>query len=436
LTYFTILTAYIRRLLLARPNNFIALSICLTIVFFHTLSAEAIPFDDRRFEFSPRPWTLPGKLTPEEHAQHAIDVLKPITDTTTTPPTIIVTQPQPMEIPVPTPETIALTPNITTLTTTAASNLMTVKALANAGPPPVQVAYQEKYKELQTRWKTQVSGKPISAGYKVFFEQDSSLSYLNSDSSSSSVDYSNPILDEAPHESVQALSSGNLTSNALQSLMLRYLSDNPNIDILVDGVNVASAFVEETTNTIRIDDALINSVLLTPSRDAFAKKNRSVYSSIVRLEGSGRGQYINVVIDKQGHVSVIDTALKEKRYASNLLSQIVRSLNKQRLATDLKFVTANTDPIVYTGLQGSDDDNTRSALYAFAYWSAFMKDDKLDSYTNVNGAASESTNYLNSYDSLNLCAVYSKKLKKTTGKHDSNAYELDLRGWLSNQVIF
>jgi hypothetical protein len=436
LTYFTILTAYILRLLLEKHKLCVSLILCFNFNLKTAIKAEAVPLDERRFDFIPRPWTLPGKLTPEEQTQHALDALKPITDKSKSP---TIEPAQPTEAPLPMPETIALAPpttNDTTFTPTTASNLMTVKALATAGPTPTQVAYQQKYNELQTRWKIQISGKSLNAGYEIFFEQDT-LNYRNSTNTSNSAgDYSKPFLEDSPHESVQALSSGNLTSNAIQSLMLRYLSDNSKIDILLDGVNVASAFIEQTSSKIRVDDALINSVLLTPSRDAFIKKNRSIYSSIIQLGGEGKGTYINVVIDKQGNVSLIDTAIQHKTYAENLLKAIVTSLNKQRLAADPKFVIAAADPIVYTGLQGADDDNTRSGLYAFAYWAAFMNADKLDVYTSVNGAASESTNHLNSYDSLNLCAAYSKKLKKTTGKHDSNAYELDLRGWLSDQVAF
>lgn len=399
-----------------------------------TLFAEAIPVDDKRLDYVPRLWTLPGDLTPEEQAQRALDAIKPIiSDGLGTIPTIIVTPPQPIDTILPTPVSTTATGNIATIP----SNVITVKALEKAGPTPNQRSYQQKYKELQLLWKTQVSGKNLNAGYHVFFEQDNFLDTTSSGNPNSSGDYANPAADDSAHQSVEALSSGNLTSNALQALMLRYLNDNADINISLSGVNVAMAFVTpDPDNAIRLDDALINSVLLTPARDAFTKQNNSIYSAVIQLKGAGKGQYVSVVIDKRGNVSLIDTAIKEKTYATTLLTHIIASLNKQRLTTDLIFVAADSDPIVYTGLQGADADNTRSGLYAFAYWAAFMKADTLDAYKRVNGAASEETNVLSSYDSLNLCSVYSKTLSKTTGYHDSNAYELDLRAWLRTQVSF
>jgi hypothetical protein len=435
-----ILTVYIPRLLLANHKQCLVVTLCLNFICSPTISAEAIPADERRFNFIPRPWTLPGELTPEEQAQNALDALKPVIRNVTVslPDASISSSSNTADVlqisndTATAPET-PVTPNASTTT----SNLMTVKALTNAGPTPTQIAYQQKYRELQSLWKTQISGKSLNAGYQVFFEQEDFLSTSSTNPTTTSDDYAPPPIEDSSNQSIAALSSGNLTINALQALMLRYARDEPKIDILTDGLNVTYALIEKTPeNSVKVTDALIKSVLLTPAMDAFTKKGRSIYSSIIRLGGEGKGSYINVVIDKLGNVSLIDTAIKHKSYAENLLKAIVTSLNKQRSAGDPTFVAAGTDSIVYTGLQGADDDNTRSGLYAFAYWAAFMQADNLDAYKRVNGAASESTNHLDSYDSLKLCAAYLKKSPTTTGKHDSNPYELDLREWLRSQVKF
>lgn len=278
----------------------------------------------------------------------------------------------------------------------------------------------------------------MASGYEVFFQLDDLPTGSTTAQKSGDDPYGThtPAPDEV-HESVEALSSGNLTANAIQALMFRYLSDNPKIDIPVNCISAASAVITDAPeNAVKINDALLKSAMLDPALDAFTKKNRSMYASIIRLDGAGKGQYVIVTLDKHGNVSLIDPALAQKKYDKKLLAGIVTSLNKQRKSMDLKFVAAEADSIVYTGLNGKDSDNTRSGLYAFAYWAAFMSVDKLDAYQSVNGAATEETSPLESYDSINLSAVYSKKVKQTPSIKNSTAFELDLREWLRTQVSF
>ncbi len=278
----------------------------------------------------------------------------------------------------------------------------------------------------------------MASGYEVFFQLDDLPTGSTTVQKSGDDPYgtNTPAPDEI-HESVEALSSGNLTSNAIQALMFRYLSDNPKIDIPVNCISAASAVITDAPeNAVKINDTLLKSAILDPALDAFTKKNRSLYASIIRLDGAGKGQYVIVTLDKHGNVSLIDPALAQKNYDKKLLAGIVTSLNKQRKSTDLKFVAAEADSIVYTGLNGKDSDNTRSGLYAFAYWAAFMSTDTLDAYKSVNGASTEETSALDSYDSINLSAVYSKKVKQAPGIKDSTAFELDLREWLRTQVNF
>jgi hypothetical protein len=446
LTYSTTHSTYIRPLLLAKHKVFFLLILAFYVLTCPPLVADAIPPEESA-AYQPRDWTLPGELTPEEQAQLALDVINQAilagaahtSDSAKDKPnpTVISDIVSP-SINQPIATLLPVTPSDQVVKSTT-PEVTTVKALEKAGPAPTTVAYQAKYKELQAQWKSKINGKSMAAGYSVFFQLDDLPSESDTPQKSSDDPYgiNAPASTSEAHESVEALSSGNITSNAIQALMLRYLSDNPEIDIPVDGINAASAFVSAAPeNAVRINDALLKSVILDPALDAFTKKNKSMYASIIRLEGSGNGQYVIVVIDKHGNVSLIDPALNEKVYDTKLLSGIVTSLNTQRQASDLKFVAAETDSIVYTGLNGKDLDNTRSGLYAFAYWAAFMSTDKLDAYQSVNGAATEETNALDSYDSINLSAVYSKKVKKTPAIKDATAFELDLREWLRTQVKF
>lgn len=403
------------------------------------LVADAIPPEETA-AYLPRAWTPPGELTPEEETQLALDVIKnaihagsagasnssnSVTSNLPLPSSI---QQPAITLPIATTEQQVLSPT-----------LLTVKALEQAGPAPTTLAYQAKYKELQALWKATLNGKSITSGYEVFFQQDDIPTENTTVQKSSDDPYgiNTPASTDEVHESVEALSSGNLTSNAIQALMLRYLADNPKIDIPVDSISAASVMITDASeNAVRVNEALLKSSVLDPALDAFTKKNRSMYASIIRLEGAGNGQYIIVTLDKHGNVSLIDPALAQKSYDKKLLAQIVSTLNKQRKATDLKYVAAETDSVVYTGLNGKDSDNTRSGLYAFACWAALMSADKLDAYQNVNGAATEQNNLLDSYDSIKLCSIYSKKVKQTPGIKDSTAFELDLREWLRTQITF
>lgn len=444
MTYFTIYTVYIRPLLLAKHR--VSLILILIAYSFVPLpvSADAIP-PEASTSYLPRNWTLPGELTQEEKDQLVFNVINEAirnggvnagANSTSSDQNSLTTGSVATPITQPAVTLLPVAPSDPVIKNTT-PEATAVKALEQAGPAPRTVAYQAKYKELQAQWKTKVRGSSMAAGYGVFFQLDNIPTENDAPQKSSDDPYgvNTTAQTEAPHESVEALSSGNITSNAIQALMLRYLSDNPDIDIPVDSINTALAFVT-SENTIRIDEALLKLNILEPTLDALTKKNRSMYASIIRLEGAGNGQYIVVTIDKHGNVSLIDPALKQKVYDKKLLDGIVTSLNKQRQATDLKFVAAETDSIVYTGINGKDSDNTRSGLYAFAYWAAFMSDDKLEAYQNVNGAATEETSVLASYDSINLSAVYSKKVKKTPGIKDATAFELDLREWLRSQVKF
>ena len=442
LTYSTTHTAYIRPLLLTKHKVFLLIILGLYVLICPPLAADAIPPEESAV-YQPRDWTLPGELTPEEQAQLALDVINQAilagaphsSDKSNSVITSDIVSPS---ISQPIATLLPVAPNDQAVTRTS-PEVTTVKALEKAGPAPTTVAYQAKYKELQAQWKTKVSGKSMEAGYSVFFQLDDLPSESDTPQRSSDDPYgiNTSTSIETTHESAEALSSGNITSNAMQALMLKYLSDNPEIDIPLDGINVASVFVSaDPENAVRINDALLKSTLLDPALDTFTKKNRSMYTAVIRLEGAGDGQYLMVMIDQHGNVSLIDPALKKKTYDSKLLSGIVTSLNTQRKATDLKFFAAETDSIVYTGLNGKDSDNTRSGLYAFAYWAAFMSTDKLDAYQNINGAASEETSALKSYATINLSSVYPKKLKQTPSVKDSTAFELDLREWLRTQVKF
>ncbi|MDP3641085.1 MAG: hypothetical protein Q8R43_01450, partial [Alphaproteobacteria bacterium] len=422
---------------LAKHKLFFCLTLFSYLIAGFPLIADAIPPEESA-AYLPRAWTPPGELTPEEQAQLVLDVIKDAirTDTTSTSNgsnsvTADVVSPSIVQKPA------ILLPVTPTNQESVTQTVTTVKALEQAGPAPTTVAYQAKYKELQALWKATVNGKSMASGYGVFFEQDDLPTESTTVQKSSDDPYgtNTPESIDDVHESVEALSSGNITSKAIQALMFRYLGDNPKNDIPVDNISAASAFISEAPeNAVRINEGLLKSAIFDPALDAFTKKYRSMYASIVRLEGSGKGQYVVVTIDKQGNVALIDSALAKKGYDKKLLTEIVTSLNNQRKATDLKFVAAKTDSILYTGLNGKDSDNTRSGLYAFAYWAAFMSVDKLDAYQRVNGAATEETTVLDSYDSINLSALYSKKLKQIPAIKDSNAYELDLREWLRSQV--
>lgn len=443
MTYFTIHTAYIRPLLLAKRRISYILLIAYSFVS-SPLNADAIPPEESA-SYLPRAWTRPGELTQEEKDQLVLNVINDAIQTGAVNAGAINTSKNPNSVTTDIVSPSVTQPTVTLLPATPSDQAIkittpeatAVKALEQAGPAPTTVAYQAKYKELQAQWKTKVRGSSMAAGYGVFFQLDNIPTKNDAPQKSSDDPYgtNTPTQPEAPHESVEALSAGNLTSNAIQALMLKYLSDNPDIDIPVDSINTASAFIT-SENTVRVDDALLKSTLLDPTLDAFTKKNRSIYASVVRLEGAGNGQYVVVVIDKHGNVSLIDPAHNEKVYDTKLLAGIVTSLNKQRKATDMEFVAAKTDSIVYTGLNGKDSDNTRSGLYAFAYWAAFMFDDKLEAYQSVNGAATDETSALVSYDAIKLCAVYSKKVKKTPGLKVFEAFELDIREWLRTQVKF
>ncbi|MDP3935685.1 MAG: hypothetical protein Q8Q56_01660, partial [Alphaproteobacteria bacterium] len=293
------------------------------------LNADAIP-PEAIHSYQPRAWTLPGELTPEEQAQLSLDMLN---DTiraraahTSNGSNSVNTDVASTSIIQPTVTLLPVAPSDQTINNTT-PEATAVKALEKAGPSPTTLAYQKKYKELQALWKTQVRGKSIASGYRVFFQQDDFPTGGDFIQKSTDDPYgvNTPAPLEEVHESAEALSSGNLTPNAIQSLMLRYLSDNPEIDIPVGSINTASAFIT-SENIVKLDQALLKSSILDPTLDAFMKKNRSVYSSVIRLEGAGNGQYVVVVIDKYGKVSLIDPALKQKAYDKNLLSGIVTSL--------------------------------------------------------------------------------------------------------------
>lgn len=422
------------------------------------MSADAIPPEATQ-SFTPREWTKPCELTEEEKAKLVLEVIqnaiiagrstsvtldKSEADVASV---IASTPPKPTLVAEPSnKESFASVIPQNTQADAIRVQQTTATALKEAEPSPTTTAYQKKYQELQAQWKIQTNGKSMSGGYSLFFQQDD---FLNAEANKGTdiqktSDYpygaSQKIFNDGADGSPEALSSGNLTTNALQALMLRFLSYNPLLDIPVDSIAVAQAFVDSAPgNAIRLDESLIKSVILTPALDAFNKKGKNIYASLMRIDAEGKGQYV-VVVDEHGHVCIIDPTVKEKSYKDKLLSEVVKSLNKARTAQDVAFIPikteahANEENIVNTGITGPDTDNSNNAIYAFTYWAAFMGTDKLEAYESVNGAATEETSALDVYESINLSGVYSRKIKKTPGLKGVSGFEANIREWLQSQL--
>lgn len=427
-----------------------------------SLWADAIP-PEYIASFTPRVWTNPGELTEEEKAKLALEVIQnaiiagrnssssedsnaansvsSVVSSAASP------TPQPMlVVDPPKNDSAAVVIAPETRNDAVSVQQTTVAALKEAGPAPTTVAYQKRYKELQTQWKSQMAGKSMSGGYALFFQQDD---FLNADANQGTqikkttddpYGTSQKVFDGGADGSPEALSSGNLTANALQALMLRFLSDNPPLDIAIDSIAVASAVIDTPAgNAIKVDEALIKSVVLTPALGAF-KKGKTIYASLMRLENEGKGQYVVVVLDKHGHVCIIDPAVKEKAYKDKLLMAVIKSLNTARTAQDVAFSAMKTDMhvseenVVNTGIAGPDSDNSNSGIYAFTYWAGMIANDNLDAYKSINGAATEQTSALVGYESINMAAVYSKKVVKTPGKKRLADYEANIREWLRDQL--
>lgn len=419
--------------------------------------ADAIP-PEHIASFTPRVWTKPGGFTEEEKAKLALEVIQNAiiagknssssgganaetgvssVVSSTQKPSLIVDQPKNDSEAVVTPQTRNDAINV---------QQTTVAALKEIEPAPTTLAYQKRYRDLQTQWRAEIAGKSMSGGYALFFQQDD---FLNADSSQETqirkttddpYGTSQKVFDDGADGSPEALSSGNLTTNAMQALMLRFLSDNPPLDIAIDSIAVASAVIDSPAgSTIKVDDALIKSVVLTPALDAL-KKGKTIYASLMRLESEGKGQYVVVVLDKHGHVCIIDPAVKEKAYKDKLLTAVIKSLNTARTAQDLTFTPIKSDihiaeqNVVNTGIAGPDTDNSNSGIYAFTYWAGLIANDNLDAYKSINGAVTEKTSALVGYELINMAAVYSKKVVKTPGKRGGPDYEENIREWLRGQL--
>ena len=457
LTYFTIHKRSIQRSSREKRNLCFFFILSLSLFRIGSVWAEAIT-TEHIASFIPRVWTKPGELTEEEKAKLAKEVIENAiivgknssssgganAETGVSSvvsidqkPSLIVDQPKNDSEAVVTPQT---------RNDAISVQQTTVAALKEIGPAPTTLAYQKRYQELQTQWKTEIAGKSMSGGYALFFQQDD---FLNADSSqgtqikkSTDDPYgsSQKVFDDGADGSPEALSSGNLTTNAMQALMLRFLSDNPPLDIAIDSINVASAVIDSPAgNAIKVDNALIKSVVLTPALGAF-KNGKTLYASLMRLESEGKGQYVVVVLDKHGHVCIIDPAVKEKAYKDKLLTAVIKSLNTVRTAQDLSFTPIKSDihiaeqNVVNTGIAGPDADNSNSGIYAFTYWAGLIANDKLDAYKSINGAVTEETSALVGYELINMAAVYSKKVVKTPGKRGGPDYEENIREWLRGQL--
>lgn len=298
---------------------------------------------------------------------------------------------------------------------------VTIKALEKVTPSPVTVKYQQTYDRLKALWKSQVYGKSEKEHYKLFFQQDEAISGL-----------------EDENDSPEALSAGALTEKSLQALMFRFLIETPTIDIPnEDKISVISAKVMDTPDqNIQIDHQKLKETLIDPALKFFTVQNKNTYANIVKVEGKGGGKYVVVVIEKNGKVYLIDPSTQQKTYHLNILSEIVKSLNSQKPHDmDTNFHTDSED-IVYTGIQGASAGSTSSGIYAFTYWASIMSTDALDAFERINGADSEETTLLQEYDSIKMASVYSKKLKKVPGLSNANNFELDIRKWLREELVF
>lgn len=457
LTYFTIHKTSIQRSSRERRNLYFSFTLNLSFFGIGSVWADAIP-PEHIASFAPSVWTKLGELTEEEKAKLALEVIQNaiiagrnssssggenaemgVSSVVSSTPesTLIIEQPKNDSVAVVAPQT---------RNDVISVQQTTVAALKEVGPAPTTLAYQKRYRDLQTQWKTEITGKSMSGGYALFFQQDD---FLNADASQGTqikkttddpYGTSQKVFDDGADGSPEALSSGNLTANALQALMLRFLSDNPPLDIAIDSIAVASAVIDTPAgNAIKVDDALIKSVVLTPALGAF-KKDKAIYASLMRLENEGKGQYVVVVLDKHGHVCIIDPAVKEKAYKDKLLTAVIKSLNTARTAQDVAFTPIKSDihvseeNVVNTGIAGPDTDNSNSGIYAFTYWAGMIANDNLNAYKSINGAATEQTSALVGYELINMAAVYSKKVVKTPGKKGLTDYESNIREWLRGQL--
>jgi hypothetical protein len=319
-------------------------------------------------------------------------------------------------------------------------NLKTLSELKEAGPSPTTLAYQKKYNELQKQWKTQLNGKSLKEQYSLFFEQDD---FLNNKTNKGSEiiktgEYKTTSFDNSAQGAPAELSSGNLKTNAIKALMLRFLSDISPIDVPIDSIDVVSANV--LSSKVTVDEKFIKSVMLNPALDAFKNKGKKIYASVLRLDGEGNGQYVVVVIDKDGKVRIIDPVSRVKPYKDNLLLAVVDALNKARTVMDMAFsaykndLDSNDSAFVNTGIAGPDNDNTKSGIYAFTYWAGLMKEDNIDAYKSINGAAAADANDFSQLDAINWASVYSRTEKALPSAIGLQTYEEDVRQWLSDQL--
>lgn len=290
-------------------------------------------------------------------------------------------------------------------------------ALKEVKAPPALEAYRQQYHSLKIQWKSTLPSDSANL-FQLFFQQEAALSGLAD-----------------TRQSPEALSSGELTEKALQALMFRFLIDNPSIDISnPQHINIVLATVKKIQPTsVQLDQALLKSTLLDPAIDCFTNKHKNIYATIFKVGEIGKEKYVVIVLKKDGRLQLIDPSTQHKEYHSNLLNEITTSLNRQKTDDSITFRPAD-ESIIYTEIQGSDAGSTSSGIYAFAYWAAVMQTDSLEAFERVNGATNEETSVLDSYDSLNIAAVYSKRLKKTPGLRDADSFDQDIRSWLRAEL--
>jgi hypothetical protein len=291
-------------------------------------------------------------------------------------------------------------------------------ALKPIGPSPVSLAYQKRYQELKSIWRSGLHGTSAADTYPLFFQQDDTLNKV-----------------DGIHNSVEALSSGELTEKGVQALMLRFLFDTPSIDYpKPSAFDVIPALVDTTsTNSVSINDMFIKERFLMPAQYAF-KNGKNVYASIVKLENGVSRRYVVVVVDKHGRVILIDPSTQHTSSHAILLNEFIKVMNQQKEEGSLIQFKISEDPIIYTGIQGADSSADNTGIYAFTYWAAFLNTDSFDAYQNVNGADSEEDRVLMSYDSLKVASVYSKREKVLPPLDRENPFEEDIRQWLRAEL--
>lgn len=460
-----ILTKSIRRLSLGKRKLYSQCIILSLLLFTTSLRAEQIAPETVE-SFIPRLFDNPDELTEEEKAKLAIDVInnaiKSGGGSTVGSKTKEKDEGIASRVPSskPNPPLVVKTPTDSRPVVIGAqtpadpvrAQQPTINALKEAGLSPTTQAYQRQYQQLQSRWRTEIAGKSMSGSYGLFFQQVDFLNQKTKEGTEIVKGQDNPydeqVYNNSANGSPEALSSGNLTTKALQALMLEYLIKNPStsrpLDILIEGIDVASATIGSSpTNEITIDHSRVASIVHTPALDAFNKKEKKIYASILRLEGAGNGQYVVVVIDKERLVCIIDPTIKEKAYKDKLLKAVIQSLNKARTVQEKEYTPLKNDlipneqSVINTGIAGQDSDNSKTGIYAFTYWAGLMKKDNLEAYQSINGAAAginaDEVGGMD-IDWVNIAAVYSNKLKILTGNENLSSYEGNIREWLRGQL--